>query len=269
MSDAPIERPDAPAEPPDEPLRTRFVDPPDVPVASAPVEMPPAPVEPTPEPEPEPQPEPEPEPEPQPEPQPEPEPVDAAEQPSRPPRTASTRMLALLLVVLLAGIGGLSWWIWALTHQNGSRFTQDGDPALRAAKAAASLVLAYDYRSLDKGFAAASQVTTDADGPSCPHKVDPKDPAYDPKARCFKSEYSRTHDLVVKDVATRYKVIVVADVSAGGVESVNGDLVTVLLYVNQQSTNTNAATPKITQARVEMIMQKVGGRWLVAGVSAL
>jgi Mce-associated membrane protein len=253
VSDAPTERPDAPTEPPDAPQRTRFVDPPpapDAPVASVPVELPHR------------QPEPEPEPEPEPAGQ-------SAELLPQPPRAASTRVLALLLVVLLAGIGGLSWWIWALTHQNGSRFTKDGDPALRAAKAAASLVLAYDYRSLDKGFAAASQVTTDADGPSCPHKVDPKDPAYDPKARCFKSEYSRTHDLVVKDVATRYKVIVVADVSAGGVESVNGDLVTVLLYVNQQSTNSNAATPKITQARVEMIMQKVRGRWLVAGVSAL
>jgi Mce-associated membrane protein len=265
VSDAPTERPDAPKEPPGEPQRTRFVDPPPAPVVSAPVEMPPAPVEPTPEPEPEPAEATE-----QLTEQPTEQPTEeSTEEPPHPPRAASTWVLALLLVVLLAGIGGLSWWIWALTHQNGNRFAKDGDPALRAAKAAASLVLAYDYRSLDKGFAAASQVTTDADGPSCPHKVDPKDPAYDPKARCFKSEYSRTHDLVVKDVATRYKVIVVADVSAGGVESVNGDLVTVLLYVNQQSTNSNAATPKITQARVEMIMQKVRGRWLVAGVSAL
>jgi Mce-associated membrane protein len=258
VSDAPTERPAAPDEPPGEPQRTRFVDPPPAPapapVAAAPVETPQAPVEQTPAPAPaEPATE-----------QPTEQATEQAteqptEQPPAPPRAASTRVLALLLVVLLAGIGGLSWWIWALTHQNGSRFTKDGDPALRAAKAAASLVLAYDYRNLDQGFAAASQVTTDADGPTCPHKVDPKDPAYDPKARCFKSEFSRTHDLVVKDVATRYKVIVVADVSAGGVESVTGGLVTVLLYVNQQSTNSNAATP----------MQKVRGRWLVAGVSAL
>ena len=181
-------------------------------------------------------------------------------------RSGSPRLLVALLVVLIALTAALA--VWA-TRPVETAFDTDGAAALKAAKADAKLVLAYDYRTLDAGFKKAVAVTTDADGKDCPKKVDPKNPAYDARANCFKSEYTRTHDLVVVDLATRYKTVVIADVSAGGVERVRGDQVTVLLYVNQQSTNTQSATPKITQSRVEMVMQKIGGRWLVAGINAL
>jgi hypothetical protein len=180
-----------------------------------------------------------------------------------------TRLLAALVALLVVAVGLLGWWAWPITSAGTPTFQTTGAAALTAAKADAKLVLAYDYRRLQDGFAAAVKVTTDADGPSCPHKVDPQDKAYDPKANCFKSEYTRTHQKVVVDFATRYKTVVIAAVSAGGVEQVHGDRATVLLYVNQQSTNNLSASAKITQDRVELVMQKVGGRWLVAGITAL
>ena len=179
------------------------------------------------------------------------------------------RLLGALVLVLLAATVALTAWAWPLTSAGKTAFESDGQAALKAAKADAKLVLAYDYRHLEDGFRQAVKVTTDADGKDCPHKVDPADKAYDPRANCFRSEYTRTHEKVVVDLATRYKTVVLADVGAGGVERVHGHQVTVLLYVNQQSTSTQSATPKITQSRVEMIMNKVDGRWLVAGINAL
>jgi hypothetical protein len=173
------------------------------------------------------------------------------------------------VVLLLALTAALTAWAWPLTSAGETTFASDGQAALKAARADATLVLAYDYRHLEDGFRKAVKVTTDADGKDCPQKVDPDNRAYDPRATCFRSEYTRTHEKVVVDLATRYKTVVIADVSAGGVERVHGDEVVVLLYVNQQSTSTQSATPKVTQSRVEMTMNRVGGRWLVAGIEAL
>ena len=182
---------------------------------------------------------------------------------------ALTRLLAVLAVVLLVAVGVLTWQLVALSDRPNAAYQRTAEAALAAAKADAVLVLAYDYRSLEAGFQKALKVTTDADGPSCAQKADRTSKAYDPKANCFRTEFTLTHQKVVTDLATRFKAVVVAEVSAGGVEKVDGNQVTVLLYVNQQSTNTQSASPKITQDRVEMIMQKVHGQWLVAGINAL
>lgn len=290
MTDTTPERPEQPADPSPRapeivPERTRFVDPPpaQAPAAEPPAVAPPEPVVPEPVvPElvvPEPlQPEP-PEPPVLPElPEEagpaaaEPAAEDDAEAPDVPAGRSGrpvSRLLAALVALLVVAVGVLAWWAWPITSAGTPTFQTEGAAALKAAKADATLVLAYDYRHLTEGFAAAVKVTTDADGPSCPHKVDPQDKAYNAKANCFKSEYTRTHQKVVVDFATRYKTVVIAAVSAGGVERVQGNQVTVLLYVNQQSTNSLSSSAKITQDRVEMVMQKVGGRWLVAGITAL
>jgi hypothetical protein len=169
-----------------------------------------------------------------------------------------TAVCTVLVVLLVADVRG---------ERNGD-YEAKAKPALAAAKTAAKQVLSYDYRTLEPGFQKALALTTDVDK-DCKAKADRTSKAYDPNARCFRTEFSLTHSKVVVDLATRYKAVVTADVGAAGVVGVAGDRVTVLLYVNQQSTNTQAANPKITQDRVEMLMQKVRGRWLVAGITAL
>lgn len=208
-----------------------------------------------------------------------PEPV-AAEAPAEPggtgPETAEAeqapvrggRWLPVAAVLLVAAIAGVAVWLVTVLRGPGDPFTSEGEPALRAAKAAVPVVLGYDYRTLDAGLVAAKKVVVDLDS-GCAQKVDPKSASYDTKARCFASEFTRTHDVVVKDFAVRYKVVATADVSAGGVERVSGDDVTVLLYVNQQSTRSDRTSPLVTQARVQMLMHHQGGRWLVADVTAL
>lgn len=119
--------------------------------------------------------------------------------------------------------------------------------ALEAGRDAARLVFSYDYRHLSKDFQAGRAVTTGT----------------------FRSEYDRTTSRLVKDVAPRYHAVVLADVSEASVVSVTESRVILLIFVNQQSSSTLTANPKITQSRLEITMQRLHGRWLVANIKAL
>jgi Mce-associated membrane protein len=201
-----------------------------------------------PEPESELTPEPEPEPvasapeaAPAPEPEPTPEPVAAAWQPGK----AVLGVLGGVVVLLLAAVVLLG--VLAVTTSGPSQADKDRKAALAASKVAAKLVLSYDYRHLAQDFAKGKAVTTGA----------------------FATEYQTTTTQVVADVAPRYKTVVVADVSEGGVVRSSGSTVTVLLFVNQTSNSTLSQAPKITQSRVQMELTRKGGRWLVSKVDAL
>jgi len=276
VTDQPVE------EPFEEPQRTRFAEPPaaeppaveppavEPPVASAPVDAPAAEPERTSERTSEPADPPAPPPVPEPaEPPVASAPVDAPA--AEPERTSGggTGLLTAAVVVLTVVCAVLVVLVVRdLRDRPNADYEAQAAPALAAAKRAATQVLAYDYRNLEPGFQKALALTTDVDR-DCKAKADRTNAAYDPNAKCFRTEFALTHQKVVVDLATRFKAVVTADVGAAGVVGVAGDRVTVLVYVNQQSTNTQAANPKITQDRVEMVMQKVKGHWLVAGITAL
>jgi Mce-associated membrane protein len=224
--------------------------------------------EPEPEPEPEEEPEPElvpeleeePEFEPEPEPElevpeleePESEPVPSAGEPEAdeepaaavPGRRRGVRVLAVL-VALLVGVGA-ALGVLVQRSAGAGPVQHSRDAALDAARTAARVVFSYDYRHLDKDFAAGRAVTTGA----------------------FRAEYERTTGKLVKDVAPRYKAVVVADVGAAGVVSAGTDRVVALVFVDQQSASSLQATPKITQSRLEMTMVRRGGHWLVEKIRA-
>lgn len=154
-------------------------------------------------------------------------------------------VLAALMVVLLGLTGFLGWKVF---RPAGSPAVQaSGSQALTAAREAARLVFSYDYRHLDQDFTAGRAVTTGA----------------------FQQEYDRTTKKLVDDVAPRYKAVVSADVSEAGVVRATEDQVVCLVFVNQTSTSSLASTPKITQSRLEMTLQRVEGTWLVAKIDAL
>lgn len=244
-------------EQPEVPARTRFVDPAPAPappsldhvdqavpeVVEAPRVAPETAPEPTQEPTQEPTPEPTPEPEQalvqvwQ-----EPEPVG----PDAPaPGRALVAALAAV-VVLLAGLAGFLGWRVVDTAGKGP-VEQSRTDAVAAARKAAPLVFSYDYRHLDKDFAAGKAVTTGQ----------------------FQSEYAKTTTKLVSDVAPRYKAVVVAEVSAISVVQASERSVVTLVFVNQSSASTLNAQPKITTSRLEMTMVKRGNRWLVSRIKAL
>lgn len=151
--------------------------------------------------------------------------------------------LVALLVAALGVTGGL-----LLQHRDHVARQRASAAALAAARTAAVTVLSYDYRHLDRDFAAASALTTAP----------------------FTAEYQRTTTKAVRPVATTTKATVTAAVSAAGVVRAARDRVVVLVFVNQTTQSSRLERPQLDQNRVELTMVRGGdGRWLLAGVKAM
>lgn len=174
-------------------------------------------------------------------------PAEEAELPAVPatrsgtPLVASLAVLVVLLAVATAVLG-----VASVRTRGGGDVEDARRNALEASRNAARLVFSYDYRHLDKDFAAGKAVTTGK----------------------FAADYARTTSKLVDDVAGRYKAVVVADVSDAAVVTAGKDRVVTLVFLNQRSTSSLAAGPKITQSRVTMVLVRKDGRWLVSEVNA-
>ncbi|MDP9101441.1 MAG: hypothetical protein M3N21_04755, partial [Actinomycetota bacterium] len=119
--------------------------------------------------------------------------------------------------------------------------------ALNAARPAAAVLLAYDYRHLDADFARGKALTTGT----------------------FARDYASTTAKVVGPPALQYRAVVTAQVALAGVVSAGPQSAVVLLFVNQTTTSTRVTGEKLDQNRVRMTLVDVGGRWLVSKVEAL
>lgn len=150
------------------------------------------------------------------------------------------------VVVVLAALTGFLAWR-AHDTQGAGPVAAARSSALDAARTSARLVFSYDYRHLAQDFKAGRAVTTGQ----------------------FQGEYDKTTAKLVTDVAPRYKAVVVADVSDAGVVSATTDQVVALVFLNQQSSSSLVAAPKITQSRLEMTLVRKEGRWLVEKIKAL
>jgi Mce-associated membrane protein len=159
---------------------------------------------------------------------------------SRPP-------LALLLVGLLtlAMVAGVVYL--ALRLRDEGRTETARSEAVAASRDAARVLFSYDHATLDEDFERGLSVTTGE----------------------FREEYARTTEDVVKDVATQYKAVVVAEVIESAVVSAAPEEVETLVFLNQATTSTQIEGRQVDQSRVRMRMVERDGEWLVAEVSAL
>jgi len=154
-------------------------------------------------------------------------------------------LLAALLVITLIAVAALS--LVAFRIRAGDRVETARDQATAAAQSDAVSILSYDYRHLDRDFAAARKTLTGS----------------------FARDYRATTSQMVRPGAAQYHVVVKAEVAASSVVSATADRVVVLLFVNQTTTSTRLAGPRVDLNRVRLTLVKVGGSWLVSNVVAL
>jgi Mce-associated membrane protein len=119
--------------------------------------------------------------------------------------------------------------------------------ALAAAEAHAVDILSYDYRHLDRDFAAAERVTTGK----------------------FARDYRDTTAKMVGPPARQYHAVVTAKVTAGSVVSATSTEAVVLLFVDQRTTSTRLDGPRVDENRVRLHLTRVDGSWLVSNVDGL
>jgi Mce-associated membrane protein len=133
----------------------------------------------------------------------------------------------------------------ALTQPSDASVRADTDAAQAAAEQAVVPILSYDYRHLDESAARATATMT-------------------PSQR---ADYEKFF-AVIRQNAPHTGTVVRAQYVASGVVRSGTDRVDVLVFVNQRTTNKqHPSTPVIYKSQVTMTMAKVGGAWLVDGLS--
>ncbi|WP_367323630.1 hypothetical protein [Streptomyces sp. HUAS ZL42] len=164
-------------------------------------------------------------------------------------RRLLTASLCVLLVAGLVAAGVLGW-----RYREGMRAEQARGQAVAAARQAAPIVLSYDYRHLNRDFAAAQTRLTGH----------------------FRDEYRKTTTTVVGPTATKYHGVVKATVAdptggtpAASVISSSPDRAVVLLFVNQVTTSTQVSGSRVDLNRVRMTLTRTEDGWKVSGVDAL
>lgn len=150
-----------------------------------------------------------------------------------------------LAVVLAASVAFLG--LQVMRTPSPDALDQIRGEALKAGKSGAKTLLSYDYRTLDKDFAAGRRVTTGE----------------------FEQQYAKTTRETVTPSAKKYHVTVTAEVVAGSVVSARRDRVVLLLYVNQDTVSDLVKNGRLDQNRVEMTMIPVDGRWRVSELKSL
>jgi Mce-associated membrane protein len=154
-------------------------------------------------------------------------------------RVVSTRVLLVTAAVTCLGAmlcGGLAW---EKLHREA-----DGRAAVSAAESAVPTLLSYNVARLDEDLAAGAALTT---GP-------------------FAREYVSLVDSVLRPAGATKQVVTSASVSGAAVVSNDGDGVVVLIFIDRQSTSVSHPVPQIDAAALRVTMQRVDGRWLIAGL---
>jgi Mce-associated membrane protein len=163
-------------------------------------------------------------------------------------RRLPVAVIALLLTTLLMAIAtGAVWFMVLRQTRQHDAVDRARTTALESSRDAARVLFSYDYRTLDKDFSAGKAVSTGA----------------------FLTQYSETTSKVVSAVAKEKKAVVKAEVVTAGVVRASESTVVVIVYVNQVTTSSLAAGPKVDLSRVRMTLVKVGDAWRVSKVEAL
>jgi Mce-associated membrane protein len=156
------------------------------------------------------------------------------------------------IAVALAAVGGWLFYTWETDRAE----AKAGPQALKVAAAAMPFLISYNYKTLDTDFAKAETYISDFG-----HGND---------KTTFKTDYKKTVEKSVRDAATRYKVVVKADVAYAGVIDVkSASSVVVLVFIDQTTTSTKTTAPRIDRNRVRVDLHKVGGHWRVTALIPL
>ena len=153
--------------------------------------------------------------------------------------TAALAVVVVLTMTVAAVLGVKAW--------HGKQAEDARNQAAAAGRKAAETALSYDYRDLDKSFAAARATMTPE----------------------FAAKFDETAK-VAGELATKTKATVKADVREVAVRDGNADRVTLIIFVNQTTTSTiTQGKPRVDLNRTRFVMVRNGDQWLVQEIAGL
>nr|WP_296768747.1 h domain protein [Rhodococcus sp. (in: high G+C Gram-positive bacteria)] len=157
-------------------------------------------------------------------------------------RKALIASAVLVIVVLAAGVAVLH-----NQYRQAEQTEQARTDAVAAADAQAIAMLAYDYNGVDQ------QLSSAADG----------------LTGDFKDEYTKLVADVIAPAAKEKSLTVQVTVQGTAVVSAEPDAATLLLFLNQITTSSDAPDAASSGSRVRMNMEKVDGRWLTSSLEPI
>ncbi|ORI15001.1 h domain protein [Rhodococcus sp. 1163] len=153
------------------------------------------------------------------------------------------RSLAVVIVLALAaGVGVLFY-----QYRQNEQTEQARTDAVAAASAQAISMLAYDFDNVDQQLASAADGLTGD----------------------FKDDYTKLVTEVIAPSAKEKSLTVQVTVQGTAVVSADPDDATILLFLNQITTSTDAPDAASSGSRVRMTMEKVDGRWLASELAPI
>ena len=144
---------------------------------------------------------------------------------------------AAVVMIVLVLIAAHSVW-YAKPSTSATR-----DQVLAAAKTCTARSNTYNYTSLDKDEAAAAKCTTGT----------------------YTAKFTKAFDRLVKPKAVQLKASQSVQVNAAGIETVGHSRWTVVVYGQTRITQAGAQ-PRTDPFAAEVVMQRVGGHWLIKDI---
>lgn len=161
--------------------------------------------------------------------------------------TLSRRATIVTFVVLGILLGALATATMLLEHSVADhRATVDaGQAAKDSAESRIPRVLSYDFNTMDSEF----------------------DSATDNLTGTFRADFAQLSSKVIVPAAHRDSIVTHAKVVGTSVVTADPDKVTLLLFLDQETTSTKYQGPRLDGSRVRVIMTKVADQWLISDIT--
>ena len=160
----------------------------------------------------------------------------------RSPSVLVARALAVLLVLLLAGMG----YLWVTRPATSSIRVADYVGALEGARSGVIDLTSFDYLTLDDNLRQIKAVTTG-----------------DLQTQSLKALTDRRKDITDAQAVVNTKI---SDGGAG-VTKASGTSATVVLVIETTQKTKASTQATVTRFRIEVQMKKLNGRWLLSGIT--
>lgn len=157
------------------------------------------------------------------------------------------RIAIVAVLAVLVAASGVASGLLATKVSDSSASQQERDAAVAAAKTEIQQILSYNYKTLSADLARASADTTGQ----------------------FSGEFSVMAAQMIGPQAKQQQTVTKAVVPVAAAVDSTGNQVTVLVFVDQSTTNKQQSKPQVNGSQLRVTMQKVNGRWLVEQFTAM
>lgn len=157
-----------------------------------------------------------------------------------------TKLRVLITAVAILAVAAVATGaVLVVQVHNQDRARTAAAEAATAAREKIPAVLSYEFGSLDDGF---SSATTNLTGP-------------------FRDDFAELARTVIVPAARADSIVTKAEVVESSVVDANSDKVTVLMFLNQNTTSTKLQAPRLDGSRVTVEMTPIAGDWLISGIT--